>query len=63
MLIMRNRSEYRSRDASPSAEYAEAYAEGGILIEHFPELAENLLNIYDRMACTATGAGGTGNEP
>ncbi|NLZ64090.1 MAG: P-loop NTPase [Lentisphaerae bacterium] len=32
-------------------EYAETYAEGGILIEHFPELAENLLSIYDRMAC------------
>jgi MinD superfamily P-loop ATPase len=34
-----------------SREYAETYAEGGILVDHFPELAENLLNIYDRMAC------------
>lgn len=32
-------------------EYAETYAEGGILIERFPELEENLLAIYDRMAC------------
>ncbi len=31
-------------------DYAETYAEGGILVEHFPELAENLLEIYDHMA-------------
>jgi MinD superfamily P-loop ATPase len=30
-------------------EYAEAYSEGGILVERFPELRENLLHIYDRL--------------
>ncbi|MFA6930395.1 MAG: P-loop NTPase [Lentisphaeria bacterium] len=31
-------------------EYAETYAEGGILVDHFPELTENLLEIYDHLA-------------
>ena len=31
-------------------EYAEAYSEGQILIERFPELRQNLLNIYDHLA-------------
>ena len=30
-------------------EYAEAYAEGAVLVEHFPELEENLLHIYDNL--------------
>jgi len=34
-------------------DYAEAYSEGGILVEQFPELRGNLLNIYDHLA-TAT---------
>ncbi len=33
-------------------EYAEIYAEGGILIDHFPEFEENLLAIYDHLAYT-----------
>ncbi len=32
-----------------SREYAEVYAEGGILVEHFPELEKNLLGIYDHL--------------
>ncbi|MBN2451633.1 MAG: P-loop NTPase [Lentisphaeria bacterium] len=31
-------------------DYAEAYAEGGILVERFPELRRNLLHIYDALA-------------
>ncbi len=31
-------------------EYAEAYSDGRILVDEFPELRENLLAIYDRMA-------------
>jgi len=34
-------------------DYAEAYSEGSILVEQFPELRDNLLNIYDHLA-TAT---------
>ena len=34
-------------------DYAETYSEGGILVEKFPELRENLLSIYDHLA-TAT---------
>jgi MinD superfamily P-loop ATPase len=30
-------------------EYAEVYSEGKILVESFPELRENLLNIYDNL--------------
>lgn len=30
-------------------EYAEAYSEGAILVERFPELRENLLNLYDHL--------------
>lgn len=30
-------------------DYAEAYSEGSILVERFPELHDNLLNIYDKM--------------
>jgi MinD superfamily P-loop ATPase len=30
-------------------EYAEAYSEGAILVERFPELRENLLGIYDNL--------------
>ncbi|MDY0176303.1 MAG: P-loop NTPase [Lentisphaeria bacterium] len=32
-----------------SRKYAEAYAEGAILVERFPELEENLLQIYDSL--------------
>ncbi len=31
-------------------EYAEVYSGGGILVEHFQELRENLLNIFDNLA-------------
>ena len=31
-------------------EYAEAYAEGAILVDRFPELTENLLGIYDGLS-------------
>jgi len=31
-------------------EYAEVYSEGKILVEWFPELRQNLLNIYDNLA-------------
>lgn len=31
-------------------DYAEAYSEGSILVERFPELRENLLRIYDDLA-------------
>jgi MinD superfamily P-loop ATPase len=31
-------------------EYAEVYSEGGILVERFPDLRQNLLSIYDNLA-------------
>jgi len=34
-------------------EYAEAYSGGQILVEHFPELRENLLGIYDNLLARA----------
>lgn len=34
-------------------EYAEVYSGGGILVEHFPELRENLLGIYDNLLVSA----------